>query len=77
MPVEIQTSAFPAVETQVDGILFVGPASVQVPARAGTYAYRRYVAELRRRGEILGPVLGVDVGSTLDALVAREAHRPR
>ncbi len=71
VPVQLAAADFPPLESQVDATLYLGRASVQVDPPASTYADRAYVAELRRRGDILAPVFGVDVGATLDSLVAR------
>ncbi len=76
VPVQLPDSEFPRLEAQVDAILYVGPSAARVPASLSTYADQRYVAELRRRGEILAPVFGIDIKAELDSLVAQSRRQP-
>ncbi|MEP7347661.1 MAG: hypothetical protein ABI877_20495, partial [Gemmatimonadaceae bacterium] len=69
VPVQLVKGDFPAIDAEVDALLYVGPAGRSVDSAASVYADNGYVAELRRRGKILGPVFGIDVDPTLDSLV--------
>lgn len=71
VPVQLSDSEFPPIQNQVDALLYVGRAEPKVLANPATYADAAYVAELRRRNKILGPVFGIDIEGQLDTLVAQ------
>ena len=73
VPFTLGEGDFPSVEALVDAVLYYGKDSTSAPLPSPAYWDCHYVAELRRRNQLLMPVFGQNQGSLIDSL-ASQAH---
>ena len=76
-PVTLRPEDFPALEAQLDAMLYLGAADPRVDPPPALYRDSAYVAELRRRARVLLPSSG-DYPQDIDTLVkeAEASGRP-
>lgn len=70
-PFTLQERDFPPIETLIDAMLYYGTDATSAPLPVGEYRNCGYVAELRRRSQLLLNVFGQDQRSLIDSLASR------
>lgn len=68
--VTLEREAYPPIGQSVDALLYVSPDTALAQPTPGVYRDPRYLAELRRRANIVSPVFGIDLTPQLDSLDA-------
>lgn len=76
-PYTLQERDYPPIESLIDAILYYGPDSTLARLPSGKYWDCGYLAELRRRNQIMLPIFGMDQRSLIDSLASgARASRP-
>lgn len=73
-PFTLQERDFPPIEALIDAVLYYGPDSALEPLPSGRYWDCEYLAELRRRNQLMLPVFGMDQQSLIDSLASGQQH---
>ena len=74
-PFTLQERDFPPIETLIDAMLYYGADATSTPLPVGQYRDCDYVAELRRRNQLLLNVFGQDQQPLIDSLAERARNK--
>ena len=70
-PFTLQESDFPPIESLIDALLLYGTDTTSAPLSMATYRDCEYLAELRRRNQLLLPIFGQEQRELIDSLASR------
>jgi hypothetical protein len=69
-PYTLQARDYPPIESLVDAILYYGPDATLARLPSANYWDCEYLAELRRRNQLMLPVFGMDQRALIDSLAS-------
>jgi hypothetical protein len=75
--VKLEREEYPPIGQIVDALLYIGPDTSLAQPGPGVYRDAGYLAELRRRADIVTPAFGLDLSPRLDSLLAALEHGGR
>jgi hypothetical protein len=75
-PYTLKPTEFPPVDSLIDAILFYGADDARAPWPLDPFRDSSYVAELRRRNDLLLPIFGQDQRQLIDSLARAASQTP-